>query len=291
MKILLFGGSGQLGLEVQKRAEDLHFEVVSPVISEVNISDFEQVERLARKLKPTLIVNCAAYTNVDKAESEPELAYAINAEGARNVAIIAREHHAKLLHISTDFVFDGSVRRPLTESDPVNALSIYGKSKLAGEKAILEEYPEAALIIRTSSLHGAKGHNFVHIMLNAFEHKAVVKVINDRFMSVTWAGWLAEVILDLVRMKACGVVHACCAGALSWYDFALEIKALVMEGMPKAHAVKIEPIAAAQYPLPARRPDYSVMDCTKVETLLGRKAMSWKEGLAQHLIEMGLLKD
>lgn len=287
MRILLFGGSGQLGLELQKRAEDLNFEVISPVISEVDISDLEQLERLGRKVKPNLIVNCAAYTNVDKAESEPKQAYASNCEGARNVALIARTHNARLLHISTDFVFDGTLRRPLREDDAVNALSVYGKSKLQGEKAILEEYGEGSLIIRTSSLHGAKGHNFVHIMLKLFEEKELIKVISDRIMSTTWAGWLAEVVLDLARMQATGIVHACCAGQLSWFDFACEIRELVKESMPKARNVKIEPIAASSYALPAPRPDYSVMDCSKLEGLLGRKAISWQQGLRSHLIDAG----
>jgi len=286
MKILLFGGAGQLGLEIQKRAEDLNFEVVSPVISEVDISDLPQVERLTKKVKPALIMNCAAYTNVDKAESEEKLCFDINAVGAGNVAQVARENKARLLHVSTDFVFDGKLARALKEDDAVNPLSVYGKSKLEGEKLVSAKYSSGSLIVRTSSLHGAKGHNFVHIMLKLFKEKDLIKVVSDRIMSPTWAGWLAECMLDLGRMQTTGIVHASCSGAISWFEFASKTLELVKEAVPNAQRVRLEPISSSEYPAPAARPEYSAFDCSRLESVLGRKPINWIDGLKAHLRDL-----
>src|SRR5690606_17770825 len=156
MKILLFGGSGQLGHEIIKRANDLNFEVISPVTSEVNISEEKQVRYLAKQIQPDIIYNCAAYTAVDKAEEEPDRCFLINRDGARNAALAAKDVNTRLIHISTDYVFTGDGSNPLTEEDIANPINIYGQAKLAGENEILEHYPEKSLILRTSSLYGQK---------------------------------------------------------------------------------------------------------------------------------------
>ncbi|MBX7138598.1 MAG: dTDP-4-dehydrorhamnose reductase [Oligoflexia bacterium] len=287
MKILLFGGTGQLGLEIKKRAEDLNFEVISPVISEVDITDGQQLSFLGRRVKPQLVINCAAYTDVDKAEAEPDLAFAINAAGSRNVALLCRELNCRLIHISTDFVFDGTQSAPINEQQPTNPISIYGKTKLEGEREILEQWAAASLIVRTSSLHGARGGNFVHTMLKLFAEREVVRVVNDRTMSATWAGWLAEAILDLGRLKATGIVHASCAGALTWFDFASAIKEQVQGKIPNVARLKLEAVSSEAFSLPAPRPKYSVFDCTHLTGLLGRSPISWREGLNSHLKELG----
>lgn len=287
MKILLFGGDGQLGLEIQKRAEDLNFEIVSPVISEVDIRDRGQLDMLAERVKPDLVLNCAAYTDVDKAEAERELAFAVNSQGACNLALLASQLNVRFLHVSTDFVFDGSGSTPLREDDPVNPVSVYGASKLAGEQEVLQAYGERSLIVRTSSLHGARGNNFVHTMLRLFSQREVVKVVSDRYMSPTWAGWLAEVLLDLSRIECNGIVHASCAGAASWFDFAAEILEVVRHKHPNAERVRLEPVGKGEFSMAARRPDYSVFDCSRLTALLGRSPIPWQDGLRAHLGEMG----
>ncbi len=289
MRIVVFGGAGQLGLEIQRRAEDLNFEVISPVISEVDIADADQVKFLLERSRPNLIINCAAYTNVDKAEEEKELAYRINVVGAANVATRAAALNARFIHISTDFVFDGKLGRPLTEEDKPHPLSVYGKTKYEGELEILRVAPKQALIVRTSSLHGAQGNNFVHAMLKAIRERSEVRVVSDRMMSVTWAGWLAEAVLDLGRLDCVGIVHASCAGEVTWFGFAQEIFELVKPTMPRAKEVKLQPVLGSEYPLPAARPDYSVFDLSKITKLLGRKPIIWQQGLRQHLKELSLV--
>lgn len=289
MKILLFGGSGQLGFEIQKRAVDLNFEVISPVVKEVNISEGNQVSFLAAQLKPDIILNCAAYTAVDKAEVEEEIAHRINCIGAKNVALAARQISARLIHISTDYVFDGSLQRPLTEDDIVNPINVYGKTKLAGEKEILSIYPEGSLIVRTSSLYGQRGVNFVKTMIDLFRSKELVRVVIDQVMSPTWSGWLAEALLDLGRIKTNGIVHASCSGQVSWYDFAKSIFELSNPRLEPHPNLKIEPILASEFQRPAKRPPFSVFNCAKLANLLSRQPLNWEEALKIHLREIGIM--
>ena len=290
MKILLFGGAGQLGFELTKRAADLNFSVVSPVISEVDISSLEQVRFIAQRLKPDLIINSAAYTAVDQAESNRDEAFRVNRDGARNVAMVAKELGSRLLYVSTDYVFDGEQGTPLTESDPTNPLGVYGASKLAGEQAVQEAYGAEALIVRTSSLHGQRGENFVHTMLKLFDEREIVRVVSDQFMSPTWAGWLAEVMLDLVRMRATGVVHASCAGVISWLDFAKKIHELGKPMQGDSWRAQLAPLSMEELGRPAKRPRYSAFDTTRLAQLLGRPALPWEEGLRNHLREIGRLR-
>lgn len=285
MKILLFGGSGQLGYELIARAHDLNFEVVSPVISEIDITDLQQVVRLTEAVKPEMVMNCAAYTAVDKAEEEHDLAFKINCDGAGNVAEGARKAGARMIHISTDYVFDGTHSKPIPEDAATNPINVYGASKLAGEKLVAKTLGDKSLIVRTSSLHGKKGINFVHTMIKLFGEREKLQVVNDQFMSPCWAGWLAEVLLDLSRIGASGILHACCSGVVSWHDFALEILELVGTRLEKKPV--LEPIGAAQYARPAKRPSYSALDCTCLSQLLGRSPMPWQEGLRAHLRELG----
>lgn len=289
MKILLFGGSGQLGFEIRPRAKVLHFDVVAPVTSEVDIVDQNQVLKLVSELSPDIIINAAAYTAVDLAESEPEIAFKVNCDGVRNIALAAKETKARLIHVSTDYVFDGSITRPLKETDPVSPPNQYGASKLAGEKALAEVYPENSLIVRTSSLHGSKGINFVHTMLKLFKEKEEVAVVNDQIMSPTYAGWLAEVLLDLSRHEITGIVHASCKGAISWFDFANEILAVAKKNDVPTKA-SIKPISASEFYRPAKRPSYSVFDCSRLTDALGRAPIDWKDGLKQHMKELGIGK-
>lgn len=287
MKILLFGGAGQLGFEIQKRAFDLDFEVVSPVLSEVDITNEHQVQFLAQKVRAELVVNCAAYTAVDKAEVEQAEAYKINRDGAAVVARAARDSGARMIHVSTDYVFDGTLDKPIDEEHKPNPINVYGASKLAGEIEVEKILGKRSLIVRTSSLHGQRGENFVHTMVKLFSEREVVKVVNDQWMSATWAGWLAEALLDLGRIDCGGTVHASCAGALTWFDFAAAILEQIKEKNEAARRCKLEATTAAAFARPAKRPTYSVFDCTRLSSLLGRKPISWQDGLRSHLREIG----
>jgi len=288
MKILLFGGSGQLGYELKKRAEDLHFTLVSPVTKEVNITESEQVRHLAESIKPDVIINSAAYTAVDKAEQERDNAFAVNADGAKFVAEACQQVGARLIHISTDYVFDGLLGRPLKEDDPVNPVSVYGKSKLAGENYIRDVLGDRAVIMRTQALYGQKGVNFVHTMLKLFGERDELKIVDDQFVSPTWAGWLAEAVLDIVRLPASGTLHASCSGVVSWFEFATEIHRRSrgsFEGRPMA---RLERTTAVELKRPAQRPVYSAIDVSKISSVLGRPPISWQDGLTQFLAEIGI---
>jgi dTDP-4-dehydrorhamnose reductase len=285
MKILLFGGSGQLGYEITTRGQDLNFEVVSPVQSEVDIVEREQVQTLAERVKPDVIINSAAYTAVDKAEEEREAAFRLNQDGARNVAYAARSSGARFIHISTDYVFDGSSKAPLSEEAPTRPINVYGESKLAGEKAVQEVLQGKGLIVRTSSLHGQKGINFVHTMIKLFKEKEKLHVVDDQFMSPTWAGWLAEALLDLCRLRSEGTVHACGKGVISWHEFASAIYEDIKPSLGRV--VDIQRTSAVNFPRPARRPAYSAMDTTRLTKMLGREPLDWREGLRRHLAEIG----
>jgi dTDP-4-dehydrorhamnose reductase len=290
MKIVLFGGSGQLGYELNSRATDLNFSVIAPVTSEVDVSNLNQIQFLLERFKPELIINAAAYTAVDKAETERDNAYRINCDGARHVAYAARELGARMIYVSTDYVFDGKESSPRTEEDPTNPLSVYGASKRAGEQAILETYPERSTIVRTSSLHGQRGVNFVHTMLDLFKKRDELTVVADQIMTPTWAGWLAEVILDLGRLDAFGIYHASGSGQTTWYDFALTILERARHTIDRPERISIKPITAAEFGRPAPRPAYSVFDTSKLSQTLGRTPIDWQRGLNAHLMDIGILE-
>lgn len=287
MRILLFGGSGQLGYEIRSRSQDLNFELISPVMSEVDIGDANQPIYLAKQLKPDVIINSAAYTAVDQAESEPEEAFRINRDGARNAARAAAEVNGRLIHISTDYVYGGDAAAPIKEGSPVNPLSVYGRSKLEGDEAVLEVMGDNALILRTSSLHGQRGVNFVHTMIKLFEEREHVSVVGDQYMSPTYAGWLSEVILDLSRMTIGGLMHASCSGVISWFDFAKKIHELAEIGGRAPIRAKLSPTTMSEFKRPAKRPRYSALDCSKLEAVLGRKTMPWELGVRIHMREIG----
>jgi len=288
MKILLFGGSGQLGYELKKRAADLNFSLISPVTKEVNITESTQVRALMDAVRPDVVINSAAYTAVDKAEEEVDRAFAVNAEGVKNVAEACNSADVRLIHISTDYVFDGLQGRPLKEDDVVNPVSVYGRSKLAGEEHVSRILGDRGLIVRTQALYGQKGINFVHTMLKLFGEREVLTIVDDQFVSPTWAGWLAEAILDLARLPASGVLHASCAGVVSWFDFAAEIHRVAVASFEGKRMARLERTTAAALNRPAKRPVYSAFDTSKISTILQREPLAWDEALKLFLAEIGV---
>ncbi len=288
MKILLFGGSGQLGFELKKRAADLHFSLVSPVTKEVDITEAAQVRNLVLALKPDVVINSAAYTAVDKAEQDVELAFAVNAEGARYVAEACAHSKIRLIHISTDYVFDGLLGRPVREDDPVNPVSVYGRSKLRGEEYVQDIAGDRGLIVRTQALYGQKGVNFVYTMLKLFADRDELKIVDDQFVSPTWAGWLAEAVLDLARLPVHGTLNASCLGVVSWYDFAVEIHRLAAPSFEGKQMARLERTTAAELNRPAKRPVFSAFDVSKITEVLQRSPLPWGEALQQFLLEIGV---
>lgn len=290
MKILLFGGAGQLGYELRTRAADLEFEVVSPVVTEIDITDHDQVVKVTCSTKPDVVLNCAAYTAVDKAEEDVEQAFRINRDGAFNIADACAIAKARCIHVSTDYVFDGLLGRPLTEEDPVHPLSVYGRSKWEGEERIRQVLGNDALIVRTQSLYGQKGVNFVYTMLKLFGERDVVKVVDDQWVSPTWAGWLAEALLDCARIDVGGTLHASCEGTVSWYEFASEIRSLALPHFEGRTVATVERTTAATLNRPATRPTFSAFDTAKITKVLGRPPMRWKDALTAFLREIQVIE-
>jgi dTDP-4-dehydrorhamnose reductase len=287
MKILLFGGSGQLGYDLIRQAGDLNFEIVAPVTSEVDITDRGEVSRIVRNIAPSIVINSAAYTAVDKAEEEPERAHAVNALGAELVAEACNQRGIRLIHISTDYVFDGEADAPLKEDAPVNPINVYGRTKLEGERAVLRIIGDKGLVVRTASLYGQRGANFVGTMLKLFGERERVSVVADQWMSPTWTGYFAEVVLDLCRIPCSGVLHAACEGAVSWFTFAEAIARLSSVRLPSGERAVVEPTTAEAFSRPARRPRYSALDCGKLSALLGRPSLHWEVALKEYLQEIG----
>lgn len=268
---LVTGASGQLGRELQIRLPNALYAGKDVL----DITDGRAVKAFVRTNAIELIINCAAYTAVDKAETEVALCTAINVDGVRNLAATG----AKIIHISTDYVFDGHGYRPYTPEAATNPLSVYGKTKLAGEQAVLKQ-AQTALVIRTSWLYAAHGNNFVKTMHRLGAEKEAVNVVADQLGSPTYAGDLAAalvMIISQLKDGQTGIYHYTNEGVASWYDFAYEIMA--QSGL----TCKVKPIPSSAYPTPAVRPFYSVLDKTKIKTDFGLEIPHWKESLKKCL--------
>lgn len=291
MRLILFGVSGQLGQEIKARVSRNDgvraMDFYAPDEKELDLRDSDKVMSFIDSVEPDCILNVAAYTAVDQAEVDPTLAYAINRDCVSVLVQGAKIHSARFVHVSTDYVFDGQGSVLLKESDPTNPLGVYGMSKYEGELVILKDYPEMSLIARTASLHGRYGNNFVHTILELFKTKERIQVVSDQVSSPTWAGWLAETLLELCARKETGVFHTAGKGAISWYEFACAIKELVSGQLDTSVDTKIEAVSVADYKRPAPRPKYSALDCSKLTKVLGREPIICIDGLRSHLKDLG----
>lgn len=276
--ILVSGANGQLANEIKTISANytaIHFLFTTK--EELPIENTKMVELFFEKNRIDYCINCAAYTAVDKAESEKEKAFLINADAVGGLANICRIHKVKLIHISTDYVYEGGSNIPLKEESDVGPINVYGSSKLKGEELALSKNP-ATLIIRTSWVYSSYGNNFVKTMLRLFEEKGEINVVDDQFGSPTYAADLAKVIMNFVeKMKTgndfVGIVNYCNAGVTTWYEFAEEIKILVKSDC------KINPIPTSSYKTAAKRPLYSVLDTSKIKKLLHLDIPDWRESL------------
>lgn len=281
-KILVTGAGGQLGQEILRLSEEYpQFKVIGIARDEVSIDDEERLRAVFESQLPDFLVNCAAYTAVDKAETEQEDAYRVNAKGPAILARICEEFRSRFIHISTDYVFDGSANTPYKESDPTGPQGVYGSSKLQGEQSVMEANPNA-LIIRTAWVYSHFGKNFVKTMLRLMKDKPEIGVVNDQFGSPTYAADLAEAILHIIGSGTWlpGIFHFSNKGHISWYEFAMAIR-----DMSGSHC-KVNPITTAQYPTPAKRPAYSVLDTDKISTTYRMRIKDWKVSLGNCLSMM-----
>jgi dTDP-4-dehydrorhamnose reductase len=275
MKILVVGGVGQLGQCIQKVATQRNITSISFVDEFVgNILDMKVLEDLFTKEKPQYVINCAAYTAVDKAEDEIALSRKINRDGAENVAKMCAKFGATMLHVSTDFVFEGNVPTLLSEEMPANPISIYGLTKLEGEKAVTDSLPEN-YIVRTAWLYSEFANNFMKTMIKLGTERDSLGIIADQIGSPTYGVDLAGALLDIIASdkKAYGIYHYSNEGAISWYDFAQAIFELGNIN------VKVKPLKTSEYPTKATRPAFSVMDKTKIKNTFGIEIPYWRNSL------------
>lgn len=284
MKALLLGAGGQLGRELVRCAPE-HVQLTAWTRAELDLTG-EAIDLRVRAQKPDLIVNAAAYTAVDRAEEEPERAFAVNAAAPAVLARLAATTGARLVQVSTDFVFDGAGGRPCAPDDPPAPLGVYGKSKRDGETAVLEALGTRALVLRTAWLYAAHGHNFVLTVLRRLRERGEMAVVADQIGSPTFARGLAQALWDLVERDAGGVHHWTDAGVASWYDLAVAVQeeALALGLLETPGSVR--PIRTGEYPARAPRPPCAVLDKTATWTLLGAAAPHWRVALRAMLREL-----
>lgn len=283
MKILITGARGQLGLALARRLARTH-QVLTPGRAELDIADRERCAMAVADAQPDLVLNCAAYTAVDRAESERDAAFAVNADGARNIAAACQGVGATLVHFSTDYVFDGAASRPYVESDAVAPQSVYGASKLAGEQAVIDSGVNH-LILRLSWVYGNDGGNFYKTMLRLAAERPTLRVVADQWGIPNYTADLADAVaVAITRPRAelaerGGLYHLSASGTTNWCEFARAIVA----GAEMAKRVTIEAISTSEYPTAAIRPAYSALDGSRFAATFGWNPPYWQDGLRRCL--------
>jgi len=289
VKVLVTGARGQVGSELILEGEKLGLHILATGRDELDITQQQAVNDLIQIQKPDIVINAAAYTAVDQAESEPELAYAINRDGPANLAQACENNNIPLLHISTDYVLNGNKDGAYTETDMPDPQCIYGKSKLEGERAI-ESILKQYIILRTSWVFGANGNNFVKTMLRLGKTKDMIKVVADQYGGPTWAGDIATTLLKLVKRWGedkrlpWGTYHYSGQPVTTWHGFTEAIFKQAEELKMIDKRPRVEPITTAEYPTPAERPLNSILDCGKLAQQLGIGPSDWQPGLEQVLV-------
>lgn len=274
-KILVTGCNGQLGRAINKEYQGDDVTLINTDVEQLDITNVEEVVNFVKKEQPDVIINCAAHTNVNACESQWDLAYKINAIGPRNLSIAATMVGAKMIHVSTDYVFDGTSTTPYNEFSPVAPLGAYGKTKLAGEQFVMQ-FSNKYFIVRTAWLYG-EGKNFVKTMLSLGEEKGEVSVVCDQYGSPTSAKELAKMIHVLEPTDNYGIFHGTCEGSCSWADFAEKI--FELSGVN----AKVNRITTDEYPTPAKRPAYSVLDNYMLKLTSTFEFKQWEDALVEYL--------
>lgn len=285
MKVLVTGAGGQLGKDVVSVLQDTGHEILGCDRQQLDITNLDQCYAVVNAFHPDAIIHCAAYTAVDAAESDVEGAYLVNATGTRNLVLAAEQVQAKLVYVSTDYVFDGNGQQPYHEYDNTNPQSIYGKSKRAGE-ILTQSLSSRYFIVRTSWLYGVHGNNFVKTMIRLAQEKPLLKVVNDQKGSPTYTVDLAQFIGRLIETENYGVYHASNSGACTWYEFTQAI----IDEAAKILGIKIEaqlePCTTDEFPRPAPRPKNSVMEHISIRVNGFQDIRPWREGLQSFLQEL-----
>jgi dTDP-4-dehydrorhamnose reductase len=284
--ILVTGKNGQLGSELQAIAS-LHpqYDFIFTDRETLDITNRDEVDDFFSKKLPHFCINAAAYTAVDKAETERDLAVKVNAEAVGYLSLACKKYGAKFIHISTDYVFDGTASEPYKEEDETNPVNFYGLTKLMGEELALTNHP-GSIVIRTSWVYSSYGSNFVKTMLRLMSEKSAINVVNDQYGSPTYARDLADAILAIIKSAPTSILspgsiyHFSNSGAISWFEFASAIKEI------SASSCSVSPIPTSSYPTPAKRPTYSVFDKTKISTSYGIEIKDWKKSLQQCFVEL-----
>jgi dTDP-4-dehydrorhamnose reductase len=298
-RILLTGASGQVGGELLDTLKLLG-EVVAPTRTSMDLANAASIRKMIQTVRPRWIVNPGAYTEVDRAESEPQLAYAVNADALKIMGEEARGIGAGVIHFSTDYVFDGLGKTPYAETDATGPISVYGASKLEGERA-LSASGAGHMIFRTSWVYGVRGKNFLRTILKLARERETLRIVADQFGAPTWTRDLARMttkIIGLCEARAIefelqdvltdwsGVYHAAGGGETTWYGFAAEAVRLQREREPGVPFAEIVPIATSEYPTPAKRPSNSRLQCSKLMEQFGWKMMDWQDSLHQVLLHL-----
>lgn len=279
-KIWIVGSEGQLGRALNQLIDPSAITILNTDYQDVDITDSSEVMNYAKQNQPDVIINCAAFTAVDLCEKEVDKAYKINALGARNLAVAAQDIDAKIVHVSTDYVFSGDKYQPYTEFDQVLPQSVYGKTKLAGENFV-KEFSSKHFIVRTAWLYG-DGNNFVRTMLRLAKNSDTVRVVKDQIGTPTSAKELARMIIYLMDTTQYGLYHGTCEGVCTWYDFAVEIFRQAQI------TVDLVAITTSEYPTPAKRPAYSVLDNYMLRLSDIYKMADWELALEEYMKEEGL---
>lgn len=276
MKVMVTGANGQLGHDLVYLLEQQPVQLYSFTKSELDITNQSAVNHMVQKIRPNVIINAAAFTKVDLAESNEETAFSINTFGQRNLSVAAEKHGAKICYISTDYVFDGTGSTPYNEYDITNPVGIYGKSKLAGEE-VTKSMCSRYFIVRTAWVYGKYGNNFVHTMIRLGNEREQLGVVNDQKGSPTYTVDLARFIIDLIKTEKYGIYHATNNGSCSWYEFA---QAIFEESEIE---IKVTPLTTDQYPTAAKRPSYSVLDNLSIRVNGFEQLRPWRDALKEFL--------
>ncbi|WP_025564773.1 dTDP-4-dehydrorhamnose reductase [Psychromonas sp. SP041] len=293
MKVLITGKGGQLAWELEQLAPK-NVQLLSCSAQDLDITDVDQVNHTIEQFQPNIVINAAAYTAVDKAETDTETAYAVNDLGSEYLALACKKISAKLIHVSTDFVFDGTKTTPYQTNDQVNPINVYGASKLAGDSKVNAILGNQAIIIRTAWVYSVNGNNFVKTMLRLMAEKEQLGIVYDQVGTPTWAKGLATMIWALVEknqntestLDAAKILHWTDAGVCSWYDFAVAIQELAVEKGMLDKTIPVRPIPASAYPTPAQRPSFSVIDKQSAEQESGVETVHWRQQLSTMMDEL-----
>lgn len=286
MRVLLAGAGGQLGAELQHGAPS-GVELLACDRQALDITDPGAVQCRVAAFAPEVVINAAAYTRVDDAEADAEAAFAVNAQGARHLAAAAASVDARCILVSTDFVFEGSRGRPYGAEDRPAPRSVYGQSKLAGEQAVAQVCGQRGLVVRTSWLYSARGENFVKAMLRLMRARPELGVVADQVGSPTWAAGLAGAVWEAaMRPALSGYLHWSDAGVASWYDFAVAIQDLALAQGLLQEPIPIKPLTTAEFPRPAPRPSFSVLDNSRSQALLETPRCHWRTALGKMLEQL-----